>query len=103
MGHNGAAITGCGAAFPGRRITNHDLEKMIDTSNKWILDRTGIRERRILEEGLSTVDLSERAARDALEGAGINRPHRRQAGRGTQAPNQAVLLKFIKHSFTTAV
>lgn len=74
MGHNGAAITGCGAAFPGRRITNHDLEKMIDTSNKWILDRTGIRERRILEEGLSTVDLSERAARDALEGAGI-KPH----------------------------
>ena len=74
MGHNGAAITGCGAALPERRLTNRDLEKMVDTSDRWILERTGIRERRLLEEGLSTVDLSERAARDALDGAGI-KPH----------------------------
>ena len=66
-----AAITGCGAALPERRITNLDLEQMVDTSDKWILARTGIRERRLLEEGLSNVDLSERAARDALKSAGL--------------------------------
>lgn len=64
-------ITGTGAAVPDQTITNADLEKMVDTSDEWIVSRTGIRERRILEEGLSTVDLSEKASREALARAGL--------------------------------
>ena len=52
-------------------MTNFDLEKMVETSDEWIFSRTGIRERRILEEGLSNVDLSERASREALRNAGL--------------------------------
>lgn len=59
-------ITGTGAALPAQIITNADLEKMVDTSDEWIVSRTGIRERRKLEDGLSSVDLSERASREAL-------------------------------------
>lgn len=59
-------ISGTGAALPALTITNSDLEKMVDTSDEWIVSRTGIRERRKLEEGLSSVDLSERASREAL-------------------------------------
>lgn len=62
-------ITGTGAALPPHIITNQDLENMVDTSDAWILSRTGIRERRKLETGLSTVDLSEEAAREALSRA----------------------------------
>jgi len=43
-----AAITAVGAYLPPRRLTNADLEKLVDTSDEWILERTGIRERRIL-------------------------------------------------------
>lgn len=64
-------ITGTGAALPSHIITNQDLENMVDTSDAWILSRTGIRERRKLETGLSTVDLSEEAAREALSRAGL--------------------------------
>lgn len=65
------AITGTGAALPDRRLTNQDLEKMVDTSNEWIVTRTGIRERRLLEEGRSNLDLAEAAAVTALENAGL--------------------------------
>jgi len=57
---------------PGQVITNSDLEKMVETSNEWIVSRTGIRERRKLEDGLSSVDLAEKASREALENASIN-------------------------------
>jgi 3-oxoacyl-[acyl-carrier-protein] synthase III len=64
-------ITGTGTALPAQIITNPDLEKMVDTSDEWIVSRTGIRERRKLEDGLSSVDLSERAAREALKRAAL--------------------------------
>ncbi|MDW7739910.1 MAG: beta-ketoacyl-ACP synthase III [Bacillota bacterium] len=64
-----AIITGTGAALPEQVITNADLEKIVDTSDEWIVSRTGIRERRKLEEGLSSVDLSEKAAKEALKNA----------------------------------
>ncbi len=64
-------IAGTGAALPGKVLTNSDLEKMVNTSDEWIVARTGIRERRVLEEGFSNVDLSEKAAREALNRAGI--------------------------------
>ncbi|MGH7244130.1 MAG: beta-ketoacyl-ACP synthase III [Phycisphaerales bacterium] len=63
----GVRIAGTGSALPKRRLTNSDLEKLMTTSDEWIVQRTGIRERRILnrEEGESTSQL----AADALKGA----------------------------------
>ncbi len=65
-------ITGTGAALPAQRITNRDLEKMVDTTDEWIVSRSGIRERRKLEEGLSSKDLSIKASRDALQAASLD-------------------------------
>ncbi len=65
-------ITGTGAALPEQTVTNSDLEKMVETSDEWIVSRTGIRERRKLEDGLSGVDLTERASREALERASLD-------------------------------
>ncbi len=64
-------IAGIGAAVPSKVVTNHDLEKLVDTSDHWIVTRTGIRERRLLETGRSNSDLSEQAAREALDRAGL--------------------------------
>ncbi|MBC7326432.1 MAG: ketoacyl-ACP synthase III, partial [Moorella sp. (in: Bacteria)] len=55
-----------------RVLTNADLEQMVDTSDEWIVSRTGIRERRIVSDGEATSDLAGRAAEKALEDAGIN-------------------------------
>jgi 3-oxoacyl-[acyl-carrier-protein] synthase-3 len=52
-------------------LTNADLEKMVDTSDEWILQRTGIRERHIVDPGTATSDLSEAAAREAIAQAGL--------------------------------
>ncbi len=65
-------ITGTGSAAPDRVLTNRDLENMVETSDEWIVSRTGIRERRILDRAFSAVDLSEQAARAALEAAGLS-------------------------------
>jgi 3-oxoacyl-[acyl-carrier-protein] synthase-3 len=53
-------------------LTNAELEKMVETSDEWIQERTGIRQRHIAAEGQTTVDLGERAARRALEAAGVD-------------------------------
>ena len=66
-----ATITGTGAYLPERVITNAYLEKMVDTSDEWIRQRTGIVERRIAEDDTATSDLSIRAARRAIEQAQI--------------------------------
>jgi 3-oxoacyl-[acyl-carrier-protein] synthase III len=65
------AITGTGAYLPARVLTNHDLAAMVDTSDEWILTRTGIRERHIAEEGEGVCAMSAQAARQALERAGV--------------------------------
>ena len=63
-----AAITGIDAWVPEYRLTNFELSKMVDTSDEWIMQRVGIRERRILrEEGLGSSDLGENAVRGLLE------------------------------------
>ncbi|HIC87874.1 MAG TPA: ketoacyl-ACP synthase III [Anaerolineae bacterium] len=67
-----ARITGWGSYVPPRVLTNFDLEKMVDTSDEWIVTRTGIRERRIAGEGETTSTMSIAAARQALERAGVN-------------------------------
>ncbi|MGH8533490.1 MAG: 3-oxoacyl-ACP synthase, partial [Gammaproteobacteria bacterium] len=59
-------IIGTGAYLPERVLTNADLERMIDTSDEWIVARTGVRKRHIAAEGESTCDLAERAARLAI-------------------------------------
>lgn len=64
-------IAGTGSYLPERVLTNAELEKMVETSDEWIQERTGIRQRHIAAEGQTTVDLGERAARRALEAAGV--------------------------------
>jgi 3-oxoacyl-[acyl-carrier-protein] synthase-3 len=54
-------ITGLGTYVPDRLLTNADLEKMVETNNEWIIERTGIRERHIVEKGIATSDLGARA------------------------------------------
>jgi 3-oxoacyl-[acyl-carrier-protein] synthase-3 len=67
-----ARITGTGGYLPENVMTNHDLEKIVDTTDQWIRDRTGIEQRHIAVEGQTTVDLAEAASRLAIEAAGIN-------------------------------
>jgi 3-oxoacyl-[acyl-carrier-protein] synthase III len=66
-----AEIGGLGVAVPDRVVTNADFEKTLDTSDQWIVERTGIRERRIAGPGQSLASLSQEAAMIALEQAGI--------------------------------
>ncbi len=63
-------ITGTGSFLPEKILTNHDLEKMVDTTDEWIVERTGIKERHIAEEGQTTCDLAEVAAKNAIDAAG---------------------------------
>lgn len=64
-------IVGTGSYAPPRVLTNFDLERMVDTSDEWIVTRTGIRERRIAEANVASSDLAIEAARRALESAGV--------------------------------
>jgi 3-oxoacyl-[acyl-carrier-protein] synthase-3 len=64
-------ISGLGTYVPPRLLTNADLEKMVDTTNEWILQRTGIRERHIVDPGVATSDIAAPAARAAIEEAGL--------------------------------
>jgi 3-oxoacyl-[acyl-carrier-protein] synthase-3 len=66
-----AKIIGVGKALPEKRLTNADLEKMVDTSDAWITQRVGIRARRIAAPGEYTSDLAARAASSALDMAGL--------------------------------
>ncbi len=66
-----ARIIGTGSYLPERILTNHDLEKMVDTNDEWIVSRTGIRERRIAADHECTSDLATAAAKRALDMAGV--------------------------------
>jgi 3-oxoacyl-[acyl-carrier-protein] synthase III len=66
-----AYIRSIGRFLPEHRLTNKDFEKMVDTTDEWILSRTGIRERRILDPGLGNSYMAIRAARECLERAGV--------------------------------
>ena len=68
-----AAITGINAWVPEYRLTNQELSKMVDTSDEWIMQRVGIKERRILKgEGLGTSDMGEQAVKGLLEKTNIS-------------------------------
>lgn len=64
-------LVGTGAYTPERVLSNADLERMVETSDEWIIARTGIRERRVCAEGEITSDMATAAARAALENAGV--------------------------------
>jgi len=64
-------IAGTGSYLPEKVVTNFDLEKLMDTSDAWIRDRTGIERRHIAADNQSTVDIAEPAARRAIEAAGV--------------------------------
>ena len=74
--HNGdgtlrARIVGTGAYAPEKILSNQELERMVDTSDEWIVERTGIRERRVVSDGEASSDLAIEAGRRALDMAGI--------------------------------
>lgn len=66
------SIIGTGSYVPERVLTNADLEKMVETSDEWVTSRTGIRERRIAAEDEYTSDMAAKAAKKAIEQAGIS-------------------------------
>jgi 3-oxoacyl-[acyl-carrier-protein] synthase-3 len=68
----GTRIIGTGRGVPPRVLTNDDLSKMVETTDTWIRERTGIRERHILEPGLAASDLGTEAAREACLKAGVD-------------------------------
>lgn len=72
MGKITAAITGVHGYLPEKVLSNKDLEKMIDTSDEWITTRTGIKERRILEDGVGTSEMGIHAVNQLLEKKGIS-------------------------------
>jgi len=67
-----ARIAATGSAVPRRVLRNADLERMVATSDEWITERTGIRERRVVDEGVASSDLGTEAARAALAAGGWN-------------------------------
>lgn len=68
-----AAITAVGGWVPEEKITNHDLEKMVDTNDEWIISRTGIKERRILrKKGAGTSEMASRAVADMCQKIGLS-------------------------------
>ncbi len=71
MAQEKIGITGTGYYVPEKVLTNADLEKMVDTSDEWILARTGIRERRIIAPGETASSMAANASRKALESAGL--------------------------------
>ncbi len=67
-----AKISALGTFVPSRLLTNADLERMVETNNDWIVERTGIHERHIVEKGQATSDLAAEAAKACLEKAGVD-------------------------------
>ncbi|MCG6976449.1 MAG: ketoacyl-ACP synthase III [Acidiferrobacterales bacterium] len=70
---NYSRIIGTGSYLPEKVLSNADLEKMVDTSDEWIVTRTGIRERRIVADNQTTTDLALEAAKRAMDAAGVTK------------------------------
>jgi 3-oxoacyl-[acyl-carrier-protein] synthase-3 len=67
-----SVVLGCGSYLPSRILTNAELSRMVDTSDEWIMQRTGIRARHIAAEGETTSDMALKAAQAALAAAGVD-------------------------------
>ena len=74
MNSRRSLLVGCGAYLPERILENSELAKIVDTSDDWIVKRTGIKQRHIAAEGELTSDLATKAAHDALIKANIACP-----------------------------
>jgi 3-oxoacyl-[acyl-carrier-protein] synthase-3 len=83
-----ARIAGTGRCLPERVLTNADLEKMVETSDEWIKSRTGIERRHIIADDETNLDLCERAARQAMEMAGVTAKDIDLVIVGTTSPDQ---------------
>jgi len=83
-----ARIAGTGRCLPDRVLTNADLEKMVETSDEWIKSRTGIERRHIVADNETNLDLCERAARNAMEMAGVTAADIDLVIVGTTTPDQ---------------
>ena len=81
-------IAGTGSYLPEKILTNHDLEKMVETTDEWITARTGIKERHIVAEGETTADMAEQASLKAMEMAGISKDDIDLIVLATTTPNQ---------------
>ena len=66
-----SVIASCGAYLPAKIVTNKDLEKMVDTTDEWITQRTGIKQRHVAADGESSADMAIEAARQALKNGGF--------------------------------
>lgn len=75
MNQYSAILTGTGSSLPEKRLTNDDLAKLVDTSDEWIVQRTGIKERRVASAGESTLNFASKAATSALKAAGLEPKH----------------------------
>jgi len=82
-----SAIAGVGVYAPDKVLTNFDLEKLMDTSDKWITERTGIRRRHVAEPGTTTFEVATRAARAALEAAEVRASDLDMILVGTSSPD----------------
>jgi 3-oxoacyl-[acyl-carrier-protein] synthase-3 len=82
-----ARIAGTGSYLPEKILTNADLEKIVETSDQWIRERTGIQQRHIAAEGQTTVDLAEQAALRAMEAAGVTADQLDLIVMGTTTPD----------------
>ena len=90
MSRPACGLRGTGSCVPERVLDNHELERLVDTSDDWIVQRTGIRERRIVAEGQSTSDLCIEAGRRALQDAGLAPADIDLIVLGTVTPDQHV-------------
>jgi 3-oxoacyl-[acyl-carrier-protein] synthase III len=82
-----SAIAGMGVYAPEKVVSNFDLEKLMDTSDKWITERTGIHSRHFAEPGTTTLELATKAARSALDNAGITASDLDMILVGTSSPD----------------
>ena len=87
MGSLRAKITGLGTYVPPRILSNYDLEKMVDTTNDWIMERTGIRERHLVDKGVAASDLAVEAAKRALADRGMDKNEIEAIVVGTVTPD----------------
>jgi len=89
-------IIGYGSYLPKKVITNYDLEKKLDTTNEWIVSRTGIEQRHIAEEGEYTSDLATKAAEKAIADAGIDKNDIDLIILGTCTPDETLPATAVK-------
>jgi len=89
-----SVVLGSGCYLPSRVLSNADLCQMVETSDEWIVQRTGIRERHIAAAGENTSDLALKAAQAALAGAGVDAQSIDLIVLGTSTPDNTLRAAF---------